>query len=522
MAFTGVRSNVISDYRITSPRVCSKCLGETEHIKAIWDFTPVTFCTKHEVLLTDVCPTCSAKLSWTRHRLLECPNRHDLRHGQVRPVSPAHVQAAHDAGLIDAQAELLEGGTQCKTRLTIVQSIARRLYRPVDVIPADPQLNELPNALLHPLYTEALKLALDPCAAGRHARQADNAIHRSFPQLGLALLGDAASPDPDLASEAIPDTVNRDNFPELTDAQRYGVLPLRLNAARRVAAEANHLGDGDPIEMALRAQVSLDMLCESFGVAARDIHSLTEYKLLYPVHSDTPRYQDWLFDIRDLESMLERIPVRQLAVGTSPERYHSIKNLFESGVARKHNVTLGHLLEGVHQGQLTAWKSGAGHLNSLLLDADAVHIWLSREFERPRDTYSVAALTALLDTLRVVVSALSHSRYIPVRNRSRRSRKPMKISLKSVANFRCQYLLLNPIANALNSRALSLVQNLTAMGFDEPDVIKGRCLNFDVFVARRTPELVDELTRRLIEAGSPVHRSLRLSNAWLEIGAEPR
>ena len=57
----------------------------------------MTACTRHEVMLVDICPQCSTKLTWNRPQLLFCGDcGADLRHIDTEPASAASVRTAAD------------------------------------------------------------------------------------------------------------------------------------------------------------------------------------------------------------------------------------------------------------------------------------------------------------------------------------------------------------------------------------------------------------------------------------------
>jgi hypothetical protein len=58
--------------RMQTPKVCVKCVKELGYIKALWDFTYINACTKHQCKLTSQCPHCKSQLSWYRPGLLIC------------------------------------------------------------------------------------------------------------------------------------------------------------------------------------------------------------------------------------------------------------------------------------------------------------------------------------------------------------------------------------------------------------------------------------------------------------------
>lgn len=65
--------------RFLQPAVCPVCLIEKPYCRRIWDFSPVTVCSDHEVLLIDRCHVCRAPLSWNRASVVVCRCGADLR-----------------------------------------------------------------------------------------------------------------------------------------------------------------------------------------------------------------------------------------------------------------------------------------------------------------------------------------------------------------------------------------------------------------------------------------------------------
>ena len=75
-------SHVISHERfiraVTRP-VCPQCLQESPHLRATWEISLYTACSKHGAALIDKCDACGKSLKKRRSRLAECSCGRDLR-----------------------------------------------------------------------------------------------------------------------------------------------------------------------------------------------------------------------------------------------------------------------------------------------------------------------------------------------------------------------------------------------------------------------------------------------------------
>ena len=78
--------------RAFGQQICPLCLDEgTPYLRRIWRLGFVTACSRHKVLLLDLCPQCACAISTTtRHRdQIICPQcQYDLRRS---PTEPAHI-----------------------------------------------------------------------------------------------------------------------------------------------------------------------------------------------------------------------------------------------------------------------------------------------------------------------------------------------------------------------------------------------------------------------------------------------
>jgi TniQ protein len=54
------------------PRVCPKCLCESNYCRKQWEFTAVTACPVHQIMLLDECNACGKQLSWVRKNVSLC------------------------------------------------------------------------------------------------------------------------------------------------------------------------------------------------------------------------------------------------------------------------------------------------------------------------------------------------------------------------------------------------------------------------------------------------------------------
>lgn len=74
------------------PRVCTECLRESNYCRKQWEFTAVTACPIHQLMLLDECNACGEQLSWARKNVSLCHCGADWREAPNTPL-PEHETA---------------------------------------------------------------------------------------------------------------------------------------------------------------------------------------------------------------------------------------------------------------------------------------------------------------------------------------------------------------------------------------------------------------------------------------------
>jgi hypothetical protein len=74
------------------PRVCSECLRESNYCRKQWEFTAVTACPIHQIMLLDECNACGNQLSWVRKNVSLCHCGADWREAPYTQL-PEHETA---------------------------------------------------------------------------------------------------------------------------------------------------------------------------------------------------------------------------------------------------------------------------------------------------------------------------------------------------------------------------------------------------------------------------------------------
>lgn len=65
--------------RVFSPKICTKCLAESNYIRRIWDYVLLTACPIHYCLLITTCQKCQRKIGARRCKVSECDCGFDWR-----------------------------------------------------------------------------------------------------------------------------------------------------------------------------------------------------------------------------------------------------------------------------------------------------------------------------------------------------------------------------------------------------------------------------------------------------------
>jgi len=74
------------------PRVCPKCLRESNYCRLQWEFKAVTACPIHQIMLLDECNACGKQLRWGRKNVSLCDCGADWREAPNTPL-PEHETA---------------------------------------------------------------------------------------------------------------------------------------------------------------------------------------------------------------------------------------------------------------------------------------------------------------------------------------------------------------------------------------------------------------------------------------------
>lgn len=61
------------------PKICPRCLEQSNYCRQMWDLLLVTTCPTHQCLLLDYCPNCNKTISWIRSRVSTCSCTLDWR-----------------------------------------------------------------------------------------------------------------------------------------------------------------------------------------------------------------------------------------------------------------------------------------------------------------------------------------------------------------------------------------------------------------------------------------------------------
>ena len=65
------------------PKVCAKCLSQSNYCRKQWEFSAVTSCPIHNSMLLEKCPACKKRLTWFRKGASNCPCGADWRQAQT-------------------------------------------------------------------------------------------------------------------------------------------------------------------------------------------------------------------------------------------------------------------------------------------------------------------------------------------------------------------------------------------------------------------------------------------------------
>ncbi|MFY9622492.1 MAG: helix-turn-helix domain-containing protein [Pyrinomonadaceae bacterium] len=75
-------------------RVCVECLRESNHCRKQWEFSAVTCCPIHKVLLIEKCPACGKAMTWFRRHVSKCRCGFDWRESKVTRLPEAQCRVS--------------------------------------------------------------------------------------------------------------------------------------------------------------------------------------------------------------------------------------------------------------------------------------------------------------------------------------------------------------------------------------------------------------------------------------------
>jgi hypothetical protein len=77
--------------RPSRPRVCPECLSKSQYCRKQWDFSAVTSCPIHQIMLLEECPGCGNPITWFRKSVSHCPCGNDWRQTQTACLPEAEI-----------------------------------------------------------------------------------------------------------------------------------------------------------------------------------------------------------------------------------------------------------------------------------------------------------------------------------------------------------------------------------------------------------------------------------------------
>jgi TniQ len=73
------------------PRVCPKCLSQSQYCRKQWDFAAITSCPTHQIMLLEKCPGCGKPITWLRRSVSHCRCGTDWRQTQTVRLSKSEI-----------------------------------------------------------------------------------------------------------------------------------------------------------------------------------------------------------------------------------------------------------------------------------------------------------------------------------------------------------------------------------------------------------------------------------------------
>ena len=77
--------------RAGHPRVCPRCLSQSQYCRKQWDFFAITSCPIHQIMLFEECPGCRKPITWFRKSVCHCRCGTDWRQTQTARLSKSDI-----------------------------------------------------------------------------------------------------------------------------------------------------------------------------------------------------------------------------------------------------------------------------------------------------------------------------------------------------------------------------------------------------------------------------------------------
>ncbi len=313
-------------------RYCPKCIQDSPHMLADWDFPLVTECKIHNCSLLEKCPKCHSRLYWNQKKLLTCSSC------KARLTDCEDVDSGIPE-LIDLSAKVTSSSYIDYVNNVILA--CRRAFRLEDNLLSMPPLEKMSLEDLRALILNALGLL--------HSTNFRTAYFRYLKQEKVACIDISidACLEPWLVFRESCTNFEFDNtlpdlsFPIQNQRDDYlGITPKRLKTNNQNSVEE------------LSHQIDAVRLVKIFGLHLSYIEDALDNGLLKPLTQvKTTRHS--LFDLKDISEKLS-----QLEVHTTCPPSDAIKLGDIYGFLAKFNANFANVIEFLFTKKITVYCSG--------------------------------------------------------------------------------------------------------------------------------------------------------------------
>ncbi|MDP2158288.1 MAG: TniQ family protein [Nitrospirota bacterium] len=501
--------------RTMAPKVCPKCLRESNYTRKIWDLAAYTCCPEHKTLLMEECPNCKRKISWNRLRVNICTCGCDWRYVAQPEVSEEEMTLSR---LIQKACGLSESGENSGNPLSSVSLsellcavyfIAGQQHGVVDVTGKHYAVT-LSHRQLHETLTDAIKVFdnwpenyfkfLDESRGKNPNSERNSGLYKDFGKLYDPLFIRKGNPLPDFMREAFKEyittiwdggyagwcgSISKEELSNKKYMTRHEVikyLKVSLTTVNRLHKKGYLRGFYLPWVNRSRIMIEADsareleerwdksinavQAGEMLGIGRIAVVSLIKNNCLTAIQGPAETGQlEWKFEVPEVKRLLklveEKIPEEKQATISPLVSFHkAIQKL------SKLNLDTGAFVRLILDGKITpAAKEAETGFSSLLFNTFEIEQFSRTEAVKRRgDKRTMGETARILRTSNDECAFLVKHGFLSAEKAAGGRGGTWMISQDEIDRFNNTYCTLRIIVQTLNTSTRGLLDRLMANG----------------------------------------------------------